>query len=203
MKNRLLRIRISQALPHCIGVSRAEWWMVCACACVCAYSLVVCSLQKHAWYLGGNCLPFLITVWSGMWIPWSSTDYDTHAGKRGGKDNFSTKAGNISASDPCQWTHLAVLNARTKPDTISRHHHPTWRLSRPIPVIIVHDCFQRGYTDGRITQITKSDLNNEAVSPHNPDLISPSYWLYTHKETSNLDWIVITAAHPIKGLWTN
>lgn len=46
----------------------------------------------------------------------------------------------------------------------------------------------------------KPDLNNGAVSPHNPDLISPTDWLSTHKETSNLDWIVITAAQPIKGL---
>lgn len=34
MKNRLLRIRISQALPHCIEFSGAEWRMACVCVCV-------------------------------------------------------------------------------------------------------------------------------------------------------------------------
>lgn len=37
--------------------------------------------------------------------------------------------------------------------------------------------FSADRTDGRIA--LNSDLNNEAVSPHNPDLISPTDWLYS------------------------
>lgn len=50
--------------------SRAEWW-----------TGVVFSLCKQAWHLEGNCLPFLITVWSGMWIPWSSICCNTQMHK--------------------------------------------------------------------------------------------------------------------------
>lgn len=40
MKNRLLRIRISQALPHCIVFFQAEWpacKYVCVCVCLRAH----------------------------------------------------------------------------------------------------------------------------------------------------------------------
>lgn len=62
---------------------------------------------------------------------------------------------------------------------LAANNRPTWRLSRPIPVIIVHECFERVALMDALHQITNSDLNNEAVSPHNPDLISPSDWLYS------------------------
>lgn len=68
MKNRLLRIRISQALPHRVLSSRIGNGV-----CVVGVSKTCAAWKKkHAWYLRGNILPFLITVWSGMWIPWSS-----------------------------------------------------------------------------------------------------------------------------------
>lgn len=132
MKNRLLRIRISQALPHCIVFSQAEWL---ARVCVRGRGGVggqaeTCMISRRTlltffnYSLVGNVNSLVL---NRLWHKIQKK-----------VDRFNIK----EQKNPPRCCFSAIIGAvqEQKPDTIS-HNHPTWRLWRPIPVIIVPECF--------------------------------------------------------------
>lgn len=147
MKNRLLHIRISQALRHCIESSQAEM--------VHGVCVRVCQLFQHTWYLAGKVLTFLnyslvgdvnSLIINRLW--------QQKAKKKKIAQmyywNLYLKKKNITASFDVVFnnsTEFISFFLEQKPDTTSQQPG----LPRPIPVNAVGECFSVASSDGRIS----------------------------------------------------
>ena len=178
MKNRLLHIRISQALPHCIESSQAEMVhgaracvcvcaRVCVCACVCAQP-ATCMLSRR------KALTFFNYSLVG--------DVNSLILNRL-RQKCKKRRWTILAHKRKEGNKKICVHARTKATgTISQHGGS----GGPFLLLLSRSVFT-GFlfflsfpTDGRVSNRSQAaDLNNDAVSPHNPDLILPSYWLHS------------------------